>query len=333
VTGPAAFAFGNARVRARKSRLLGPEDGLVLRAACAAGAPAAAATALPRLETDVRALFAALVDDYDVLLRGYRARGADLILGLLGLHEVENLKLVWRARARGQPLGAWSRFWRPLGRLATLHADAWRVPLTDGEALARLSGTPYAQIAASVARAHHADPGAAEMAFDRWASARVWQAAAALPRAEHAARTLVRSLALERDLGALHRAVASNGLSPRQAAAAPVLLGQEMDAAALEALAGWVPETGSLGSLLPPGLLRGAPVRDWDELSLQLRRRRRQACLRAFRAPPFQMAPAVAYLLLREAELQSLRAFAEARGWPPAPPLLDRALAASAMGA
>jgi hypothetical protein len=331
--GPAAFAFGNARVRARKARLLGAEDGLVLRAACAPDGTAPSSLSLPRPGEGVRALFTALVDDYDTLLRSYPAQGRGLLLALLRLHEIENLKLVWRARATGPAFDQWSRHWRPLGRLATVHLDSWRAPLTEGEALARLSATPYARVAAAEARAHHGDLGAAEMAFDRWASIRVLQEAGALGRSERVARALARSVVRERDFDTLRRAVSSYGLSPRLAAATPVLLTQEMDAGALEALAEWVPERGPLGLRLPAHLLHGARVGGWAELHLHLRRQRRLLCNRAFRGSPFHMAAAVAFLLLREEEVRALAAMAEARGGPPQPQVLDLVLAASAMGA
>ena len=79
--------------------------------------------------------------------------------------------------------------------------------------------------------------------------------------------------------------------------------------------------------------MRGAPVRGWSELHLHLRRQRRLLCTRAFRGSPFHMAAAVAFLLLREEEVRALAAMAEARGGPPEPQVLDRVLAASAMGA
>jgi vacuolar-type H+-ATPase subunit C/Vma6 len=332
--GPAAFAFGNARLRARKARLLGAEDGLVLRAACAPeAAPPASPPSLPRPGEGVRALLTALVDDYDTLLRSYPAPARGVLLALLRLHEIENLKLVWRARAKGLAFDQWKRLWRPLGRLATLHLESWRAPLTEVEALARLSPTPYAQVTARVARAHHGDLGAAEMAFDRWASTRLLQEADALGGSEHVARSLVRSVVRERDLDAVRRAVSSYGLSPRSAAAAPVLLTREMDAGALEALAEWVPERGPLAARLPARLVRAARLEGWAELHLHLRRQRRRLCTRAFRASPYQMAPAVAFLLLREEEVRALAAMAEARGGPRQPHVLDRVLAASAMGA
>jgi vacuolar-type H+-ATPase subunit C/Vma6 len=330
--GPAAFAYGNARVRARKARLLSAEDGLVLRAAAARGAAAPFPTSLPRPGEAVRALFTALAGDYDTLLRSYPARGRGLLLALLRLHEVENLKLLWRARARGFAYDRWSRHWRPLGRLATVHLESWRAPLTDGEVLARLSATPYGRLAAAVGRAHAGDAAAAEMAFDRWASARLLEEAEALGASERVARALVRCLLRERDLDAVRRAVSSYGLPPRLAAAAPVLLAREMDQSALEALAEWTPALGPLGPRLAR-LLRGASVRGWDELLVHLRRQRRLLCLRAFRGSPFGMAPAVAFVLLREEEVRSLTALAEARGGPPDPHVVDGVLAASAMGA
>ena len=98
----ARFAYGNARVRAMKSRLLGPLDASVLRSAPSLAALAGAlGIPAPAGARQLHAgLFEHLVRDYGKVIAGF-PRGKSLFLALLGLHEIENLKLGWRARAGG----------------------------------------------------------------------------------------------------------------------------------------------------------------------------------------------------------------------------------------
>jgi hypothetical protein len=330
VSGPASFAFGNARVRARRSRLLGPEDAASLRAR---GAEAPGEAAAPHPLDTARALLAAVVADYAVVLRSYPGGCAGLVRALLGRHEVENLKLAWRGLARGLPWERWAPAWRPLGALALLRAEDWREVRSLHETAGPLRGTPYEEIGTAMLRAHEADPAGAEMALDLWASRRIVDAARRLPAREALAVGLALSIVRERDVDSFRRAILSYGIEPDMAAGATALLREELGVEALRALAEWTPESGALGAHLPPAWGRLAGVREWEGLQLALRRERREACRRAFLASPFRLAPAVAFLLLREEEARGLRALAEAEGGPEPAAALERMFAASAMGA
>jgi hypothetical protein len=313
----ARFAYGQARVRARKSRLPGAGEAM---AAPPPGAPA-----------DRRARFAALVADYAMVVRSFPA-GRGLLGALVGLHEIENLKLGWRARLRGWPSERWTHLWRPLGGLAALRLEHWRDAGSLGEAV-RMLAPPYAKVAAAVQAAHADRPADAELAFDRWATRRLFDEAAALGPREPIARELTWALVRERELQVVRRARAY-AMSGDAAAGTTVLLAGELGLMPLRTLAAWTPADGPLFAALPPALLRRAGGRplDWDELVTLLRRGRRALCARAFRTLPFHLGGALAFLLLREEEERSWTALAEAAGRP-FPRAMERVLAAGPMAA
>lgn len=341
------LAFANVRARARLARLCGPE---VTAHLAMVHEPAARAAALRKLggDGDAASLMAArlvrLVDDYLVLGRAYPF-GGELIAALGRLHEIENLKLLWRAVVRGAapaspasspPSGVvpWRRLWRPLGALATLplaRAEEVR-SMADLRALA--ADSPYGDLVAAAA-ATPAGDATAELAFDRFGSERLADEARRLPASEVESRRLVEMLVRERDLDVVRRA-AAYGLDVTMVAAATVLLGRERGADRLAELAAWTPAHGPLGALLPPALLgRETVAAEWDEVTRALRRRRRHACAVALVGAPLRLAPGVAYLLLAEEELRGLVALAEAAGGATAGALrvaLDAALSGSALG-
>lgn len=334
MTASGQLAFANVRARARAARLLGPEIAAHLRAV---REPAARAAALRKLgfEGDpgeiYRARLARLLADYTVLARAYPI-GRGLIAALARLHEIENLKLVYRAAHRGLRADAWRQQWRPLGRLATID----RAVAEEIEDLRHLTAatmaTPYAELVAAAASGEAIEPAAAELSFDRFGSRCLVAEARALPRGEADAAALALAVVRERDLDAIRRATAY-GLDPAMAAGAAVLLPDEAGFRRLADLAAWKPEDGALGRLLPRRLLgEGDLVADWDALELALRRRRRRACAAAFIGSPLRLAPGVAYLLLAEEETRGLAALVEAAGDPAAGRVLERALAASALG-
>jgi hypothetical protein len=325
------LAFANVRARARAARLHGPEMAAHLRAA---RDPAARAAALRKLGAEggevLGARLAALLGDYAVLAESYPV-GGSLIVALARLHELENLKLLFRAAQREIPADRWRHRWRPMGRLGTLRlADAEEVrSLRDLPA--SVAATPYAEVV-SAAVTGALDAATAELSFDRLGSRRLVEEADALPRAHADAAALVLDLVRERDLDALRRARAY-GIAPALAAGATVLLPRERGFGDLAEIAAWKPDDGPLGKLLPRTLLGGdALVADWNALTIALRRRRRHACAAAFIGSPLRLAPGIAYLLLAEEEVRGLVSLAEAAGDPSAGEVLARALAGSALG-
>lgn len=335
MSGRAWLAFGNARVRAMKSRLLGADDALALRSA-GARTLSAVLGQLGLAGADIgdvsAAMFRSLIESYETVLRSYPS-GFELFRAMLRLHEVENLKLAWRAVARSIPVDRWSGYWRPLGRLAVLRREDWREAGSLRHVLPLVRGTPYAGVVNAAFRSYAQDPVAAEMAFDRWASVCLVEAAARLPGRDEAARDLVLAVVRARDLDSLHRGATTFGLSADLAVNTTALLRDEADGDRLRRLAEWRPESGPLGPLLSRRWVRDpGRIPDWDALRLALRRARREACRRAFLGDPYQLAPAVAFLLLKEGELAAVTALMEAAGDAAMDGVLEGVLAASLMG-
>jgi hypothetical protein len=285
-------AYANARVRALKSRLLGHE---------VAGRVMAGLAATRDERPDRARGLAELIDWYVTILKSY-PRGQALFRALLRRHEIENIKLLWRAIVNGAADGAWQARWLDFGRLASITKDDCRDRRTLASLVEALRHSPYAAIAHDMWRAHAGDHAAAEHGFDQWISKGILDAAATLPDVDRTAVEIARALVRERDIN-IARRLESAGLP-----ATPVTL--------------------------PRAWQRHAPpAADHDRLMVWLRRRRKLLCRQAFLEPPFCLAPPVALLVLKEEELGALDALASFdpaaadTGW------LAYALAASELGA
>jgi ATP synthase C subunit len=319
VTSGVRFAAANARMRALKGALWGPRDrALLIRSGLEAdGRPA---TARPE---DV---FPPLVRWYVTFEKMYPA-GAPLFTAFFRLHEIENLKLLWRAALSGRAPRL--SLWRPLAPLAAIAFPPGS--LTLAELVRALDATPYAAIARTLVSAHGEDPAATEIGLDRWAWGRLADEAARLPAAERAARDLVRRYIVEHDVDVLARGAAF-GLEPDLVAKATTVLSREERIASLSRTAMWEPRDGPLSHVLPRTLARDGAATNWEELTALLRRGRLRACRRAFSAWPYQLAPAVAALLLREEQARaSISAAAARHAGPAGRAMLAHVLAASAL--
>ena len=307
------YAFANARARALKSRLLSR-----------------------RVSGDLAALaderFRTLVDGYATLIAAYPI-GQALLFALVRLHEIENLKLAWRAMVRSVPPGRWLPYWIPLGPLATLDADSCRDCRSLSALADALPRTPYQGIGDAMRRAHAQDAAAAELGFDRWASRAVLDAARSLPARESLARDLAIALVRERDLNFVQRAARTYTLPPDAMKGAVAYLQSEIGAAGVLALGQWSPEEGPLWTQLPRRWLRSVGrVPDWNALMLAWRKVRRDQCRRAFLAPPFCLAPGLAVLLLHEEDVRALQALSESGDGREPVTAVEGVLAAGGLG-
>lgn len=336
------LAYANARVRALKSRLLGPE---IVRRLLRAEAPAPERGTTPAEapfdhegSDDAAALparrFEELVACYRTILRSYPS-GQPILLSVLRLHEIENVKLVWRAIVRSHPFERWGGLWRPLGSLQELDLEDCRRRTSLHDLSIGVRGTPYEDVVGATLRAHTDDLMAADLAFDHWASASLAQAADELPRAERRAGDLVVAMVRERDLELVRRGVRSYGLSPDAIPSRLLVLRRELPRDEIVRLASWTPSEGPFVVRRWPRSWTGmaGAVTGWDALSLTLRHARRDSCRRAFLGSPYCLAPAVALLLLKEEEVRGVTAVLEARHSPKSSAVLERALAGGLMGA
>ena len=310
----ARLAYGNARVRARKSRLL---SSAILAALATAERPDLTIEGWRDLqsEADAPALLALaygpLADDYDAVIRAYPL-AAPVLRALARLHELENVKLAWRAADYGAEPTSWHALWRPLGRLETVSRTSTSVSSIQQLAQALLP-TPFGGIAGIVLRAHDADLAAAEMAFDRWGSDTVIQAGRALPHGEGTALDLIVRVVCERDVAVLERAVGSLGIAAQAAIRMTSMLGETLGPVGVRQLEAWSSDGGA--HLVLPRRLSAyrRSVRTLVELRHAIYAGRRAACRRAFVANPFCLAPPLALVLMREDEMRALISIGELR--------------------
>lgn len=177
-----SLAYAHVRMRGCKSRLLTRADALPLFTASDA-------------ETMHRVVSALELDDpMQRLLRVYRTAtrgypdGLPLFRALLQLHELEDVKTLWRKGGKPSDVAA-----------------------------------PFREIAAVIARAHGSDIAAAELAFDRWASRRLLDEAHRLPRSETITRKLIENVVRERDAEIVRRGAKWYGLTSVQGHADDVI--------------------------------------------------------------------------------------------------------------
>jgi vacuolar-type H+-ATPase subunit C/Vma6 len=285
-------AYGLARIRARKSQLL---DHDTLAALVAVDSPASTVPGWRDLDVNddgsflIALVYGRLVGHYDVALRAYPEAGATL-RALVGFHEIENVKLLWRAAIRQVPFAEWRTCWRPLGPLATVAIDEYRSLASLRQLIAGLADTPYGELVDAEFRAHAQDLAAIEIGFDRKASEAALTAVEGLPHREGAARDLVRTVIRERDVALAVRVVGMLGVSPERAAAMTSVLGAEVG---------------------PQGIREVSAHHAVARRAMRMVRRR--ACRRAFLDDPFSLAPPIALALLCEDEARALLSLAEVR--------------------
>lgn len=208
------IAYTHARLHAWRSRLLRRADIMPLLAAYDAPSHDRVLAAIGAA-TDGEAVqhaFERLLNIYRIAIRGYRDYTL-LLLALLRLHEVENVKLAWRAIARHEDEARWRSLWRPLGSLSSVTFEQCRVAESLPDLVDRLSDTPYRSVVASLHRAHGDDVTAFEFGIDRWASDQLRNAAANLPAVEGLAGAIIETLVRHRDAQLEERGLKAYGLS------------------------------------------------------------------------------------------------------------------------
>lgn len=289
------MAYAHARLRAWRSRLLRRPDVLPLLAANDAPSHNRALAAIGAA-TDGEAIehaYQRLLNIYKIAIRGYRDY-ALLFIALVRLHEVENIKLAWRAIARHEDEARWRALWRPLGSLAAVTFEQCRAAESLHDLAEGLAESPYGSIIGTLFRAHGDDVTAFEIGLDRWASQQLMDEAAKLPPVEGLAGAIIETVVHRREAQLKERAESAYGLS----------------AASVERPAGARRTAGRTTILDYPNLLR-----------------------RASRGGPFSLAPALAVILLAEEELHGVIALTERHGREELDPAIGKVLEPSLMGA
>ncbi len=195
MTIPLHHAYGFARASAQRGGMLSREATDALRYAPDEASQKRAAEAYG-IATETRRL-STLVLRYRTILRCYPDASV-VVRALLRTHEIENVKLGWRAVVRNVQEERWLPLWRDLQDLSSVEPEIFRHTHSLRRVVDGLIGTPYGSIARDVHLAHSEDLGAAELAFDRWASVQVVLAADRLGD-EPLARKIAEALVRERD--------------------------------------------------------------------------------------------------------------------------------------
>jgi site-specific recombinase len=189
-------AYGFTRLSAERGGLLSHAEIAAVRAAAD---ESASARAVKALDIDVETKrFQRLLGRYRAILKCYQD-AVPLVRALLGLHEIENVKLGWRAVARRIPPERWTPLWRDLHELARVSIDPFRNAHTLFDVVKDLDGTLFGGIASDVYTAHADDLASAELAFDRWASLQVVGEIEMLDRSETLAAEIAEALVRLRD--------------------------------------------------------------------------------------------------------------------------------------
>jgi hypothetical protein len=192
---PLHHAYGFVRASARRGEMLSREATDALRYAPDETSAGRAAEAYG-ISSEERRL-EMLIVRYRTILRCYRDAGL-LVRALLRTHEIENVKLGWRAVVRKLREEQWLPLWRTLQDLASIGPDVFRATTSLRQVVEKLIGTPYSSIANDVYRSHLDDLGAAELAFDRWASVAIVNEARSIKR-EPLATKIAEELVRQRD--------------------------------------------------------------------------------------------------------------------------------------
>lgn len=211
-------AYGFARVSALKSRLLTRDDVTAFRCTTDERASQRAAEALG-LESDEKR-FARLISRYRTVLRAY-TEATPIVRAMLQIHEIENVKIAWRAAIRKIDSGRWQPLLRDLSDVTSCDMTALRDASSLYEIVQALERTSLHDIAREIYSVHGNDLAAAELAFDRWASLQILQSVDHLGSAERLARDIAIEVVRERDDEVVGRT--NYGFSPAAVDAARVL--------------------------------------------------------------------------------------------------------------
>ena len=213
-------AYGFARVSALKSRLMTRDEVMTLRCTTDARSSARSLESLG-LDSDEKR-FAKLMRRYQTVLRAY-PEAAPIVRAMLQIHEVENLKIAWRAISQRIEPARWHPLLRDLSSVVHYEAAALREASSLFDLVQSLEGTNLHGVAHQVYAAHGNDLAAAELAFDRWASFEILRSVEHLGARESLARDIAVEVVHERDDEIVSRGVESYGLSPAAVDAARVL--------------------------------------------------------------------------------------------------------------
>lgn len=310
----AQYAYLNGRVSLFAGRLLKPGrlDALIEERADAGGAHQAAAGGLiAQYAGDLdQNNVTLLLRDLAVLIRPLSGPARDLLTYWAHRFELSNLKVLIRGKMAGQPQHLIEAQLLDMGHFTTLPTVELLQCDTSAELLRRLEQTPYAEIAR---QAHHLlEQGEAlfalDAAIDRRYFAGLWRRGAAGGESDPHLRAIVGSIVDRVNLVWLLRYRYAYNLPPAQAYYLLVPASHRISGAHLQQISQQPTFHDAIGSLPEPyaSLLAGSP--NTTEVTLRLERESWRIASRVLNYSAFNVARALAYMVLRERDLRRLRA-------------------------
>lgn len=322
MTGVFQYSFAHAKTRALRGGLLKPEDWRLLSRCQSvaevlrflSGTPyAVAISRLPQGKSDVGlislALYSDLFSDYAKLLKAVPAKSADLLTALLWRYDAENLKTVLRGIRQAEP-GSGMRFllydMKRLSHLPmTALLRAQRIPEAIACVRATIFYTPLVHALPQFKARGRLFP--LEMAVDTATFRHLAECVKALARRDRkGADDIIGELIDVENLCWLARFRHYYGLSPEEIINYILPGGRLLGIRRLAGLARSLDLASFLGALPLPYRNALASVTDWPEISPLCKRRFVIQLGKVFTQALFQIRLQMAYLLLKEMEIERL---------------------------
>ncbi len=270
-----------------------------------------------------------LLRDLAVLIRPVSGASRDLLNYWAHRFELSNLKVLIRGKMAGQPQQMIEAQLLDMGRFTTLPITELIQSDTSAELLRRLEQTPYAEIAR---QAHHLlEQGeqlfALDATLDRRYFAGLWRRGNVMDTASGThLRDIVGSIIDRVNLVWLLRYRYSYNLPAAQAYYLLIPAGHKLSSQQLQLLSQQPTFEEALNNLPQPfaGLLAGAP--NITEVTLWLERESWRVAAHALYHSTFNVARALAYMVLRERDLRRLRAIVRGRDMKMPPDMIRAAL-------
>lgn len=271
----------------------------------------------PVLSTLERRLARPLFSHYDAILHACHSRRArEVIIALLARFEVENLKVLLRARVRGEPKERVHQLLYPIGRLSRLNWDGLWQATTMADLLQMLRNEPYHRALLHALpqfeAQHRLFP--LEMALDLARVDRLRQAVDQLGRRDRVKIGGIIELCVDVfNISWVIRLKTVYGLSPEEIIHYTIPAGKTVSLSMLMHLASAATAEEGCGRL-PVALQRYlGGVAEWDEVEGRLGMHVVATLRQTLAGLPFHLGIAAAYLLEKEIELKNLVTLLQAK--------------------
>lgn len=270
-----------------------------------------------------------LLGELAVLIRPLSGAPRELLSYWAHRFEISNLKTIIRGKMANQPQAAIEEQLQDMGEFTSLPIAELMQSDTPAELLRRLEQTPYAEIARQAR--HLLEEGEALFALDaaldrRYFAGLARRGAAIDNTSGQLLRAIVGSIVDRVNLVWLLRYRFAYNLTPAQAYYLLIPASHRLQPQQLQQLAQCATFEDILGSLPAPfdRILEGA--RNTTEVTLKLEQESWRIATNVLRHSSFNVARALAYMMLRERDLRRLRAIVRGRNMRMGAPMIRAAL-------